>query len=61
MMNEYSRQHVVEVLRRCGFHELADEALRVLPDRVDLETLDKFTAPSNLTVEELVDRMGGSP
>ena len=60
-MAEYSRQHVVEVLRRCGLYEIADEAQQVLPDPVDLETLDRFTAPYDLTINELVDRMGGSP
>jgi hypothetical protein len=39
------------MLRRMGFPELAEEALRVLPDPVDLD----FAA------EELTDRMGGSP
>lgn len=61
MVTEYSRQEVVGVLQRCGFPDLADEALRVLPDPVDLDTLDKFAAPYDLTIDELVSRLGGSP
>jgi hypothetical protein len=32
-----ARQDVVDMLRRTGFPELAEEALRVLPDPVDLD------------------------
>ncbi len=33
---QYSRQHVVNVLHRLGYTELADEASRDLPDPVDI-------------------------
>jgi hypothetical protein len=32
---QLTRQHVVDVLRRTGLPELAEEALRDLPDPVD--------------------------
>ena len=34
---QYSRQEVVDMLRRAGFHEAADEAIVELPDPVDLQ------------------------
>ncbi len=38
----YSRQYVADSLRRQGFPELADIALRELPDPVDIEQLEKL-------------------
>lgn len=32
-----SRQQLVEILRRTGYPDLADEALKALPDPVDLD------------------------
>jgi hypothetical protein len=61
MATEYRKQDVVDVLRRTGCRELAEEAERVLPDPVDFETLDELAAPYDLTIDELVSRMGGSP
>ena len=34
---QISREKVVEMFRHAGHRELADEAVRVLPDPVDLE------------------------
>jgi hypothetical protein len=34
---QLTRQHVVDLLRRAGLGEMADEALRDLPDPVDSE------------------------
>ena len=36
---QFSRQHVVDLLRRAGWSELADEASRTLPDPVDVKQL----------------------
>jgi hypothetical protein len=58
---EYSRQHLVIVLRRTGLTEVADEAEDTLPDPVDSETVDRFCAAHGLTKDTLMDRMGGSP
>jgi hypothetical protein len=56
-----ARQDVVDVLRRTGLPELAEEALRVLPDPVDLEFAAEVLQSYGVTTDELIDRMGGSP
>jgi hypothetical protein len=57
----YSRQWVVDTLRRLGFTQEADEALRVLPDEIDREQLVEFGDRYGLDSSMLTDRMGGSP
>jgi len=57
----YSRQWVVDTLRRIGYLQEADEALRVLPDDVDLEQLQEFGDRHGISRDDLIDRMGGSP
>jgi hypothetical protein len=56
-----ARQDVAEVLRRAGLPELAEEALRVLPDPVDLGFAEQFLQSYGVTRDGLTDRMGGSP
>ena len=56
----YSRQHFASTLRRTGFPEASDEALRVLPDPVDEHQIAAFLAPYGITMDELVSRMGGA-
>jgi hypothetical protein len=56
-----ARQDVVDMLRRAGFPELAEEALRVLPDPVDLDFAAEVLESYGVTRDELIDRMGGSP
>ena len=58
---QLTRQHVVDVLRRAGLPEMADEALRDLPDPVDSEQVAAWAVPYGLNMGELVSRMGGSP
>jgi hypothetical protein len=58
---EFSRKSVVRTLRRLGYRQVADEALRVLPDRIDEEQLFKFGDEHGISRDELIDRMGGSP
>jgi hypothetical protein len=58
---QLTRQHVVDVLRRTGFAEVADEASRVLPDPVDLDDLHRFLEPRGISKEVLTSQMGGSP
>jgi hypothetical protein len=57
----YSRQQVVDVLARCGFSQLADEALRVLPDPIDSDQLDEWGVKYGLTINDLISQRGGSP
>ena len=56
-----ARQDVVDVLRRTGLPELAEEALRVLPDPVDLDYAAVVLQSYGVTKDELIDRMGGRP
>ena len=57
----FSRQWVVETLRRAGYQREAEEASRVLPDQIDDKQLEEFGAQHGISRSELVDRMGGSP
>ena len=56
-----SRRHVADMLRRLGFPELADVALRELPDPVDAEQLESWGMRHGVSKDDLVSRMGGSP
>jgi hypothetical protein len=49
------------MLRRTGLPELAEEALRVLPDPVDLDFVAEVLQRYGVTMDDLIDRMGGSP
>src|SRR5215469_12486623 len=46
---QHRRQHVVQVLRKTGFPEIADAGLRVLPDPVEVEDVEKFLASFGIT------------
>ena len=56
-----SRQWVVDMLRRMGYPQEADQAARELPDPVDLEQLREFGDQHGISRDELTSRMGGSP
>lgn len=58
---QYSRQEVVDMLRRAGFREAADEAMRELPDPVDLEHVQEWGWRHGITRDVLISQMGGSP
>ena len=60
-MMQYSREHLALTLRRTGFPEAAEKALRVLPDPVGGDQIAAFLTPYGITLDELVSRMGGSP
>lgn len=57
----YSRQEVVRMLRQAGFGETADEAMRDLPDPVDLDHLREWGRQRGITREVLTSQLGGSP
>ena len=59
-MMQYSRNHFALTLRRTGFPEVAEEALRVLPDPVESDQIAAFLAPYGITLDEIVSRMGGT-
>ena len=58
---QFTRQHVVDVLRNAGFRKAADEAMRVLPDPIDLDYAARLAGPYGITESELISRMGGNP
>jgi hypothetical protein len=58
---QYSRQWVVDMFRRMGYPQLADEALRDLPDPVDLDELQGWSMRHGISRDDLISRMGGSP
>jgi hypothetical protein len=58
---QYNRQYVIDSMRRLGYQQLADEALRDLPDPVDLDELQAWCLRHGLTRDDLISRMGGSP
>jgi hypothetical protein len=61
VMDQYSRQHVVDLLNRMGYAQLAKEASRVLPDPVDADEVGTWGQQHGLTYDDLVSQMGGSP
>jgi hypothetical protein len=61
MPTQFSRQHVIDVLNRVGYTELAEEASRVLPDPVDFDQLEQLVIRYGVTRDDLINRMGGSP
>jgi hypothetical protein len=58
---QISRQHVVDRFRQWGYHQLADEASRDLPDPVDFDELQEWSLRHGLSHDDLISRMGGSP
>jgi hypothetical protein len=58
---QLTRQHVVDVLRKAGLPQMADEALRELPEPVDSEQVAPWAVPYGVSMDELTSRMGGSP
>jgi hypothetical protein len=57
----YSRQWLAETLRRLGYSQEADDALRELPDEFDLEQLMEFGQRHGISRGALIEQMGGSP
>jgi hypothetical protein len=60
-MQQYSRQHVVDDLNRLGYRELAEVALRDLPDPVDIDRLTEWCLQHGVPEDEVISRIGGSP
>ena len=58
---QVTRQHVVDLLRMAALPDLAQEALRALPDPVEYTHAERFLAQYGLTKDELISRRGGSP
>jgi hypothetical protein len=60
-MQQYSRQHVVDLLNRLGHADVAEEASRVLPDPADVDQIIAFSTEHGISHDELISEMGGSP
>ena len=60
-MQQFSRQHVVDLLHTLRRTDLIDEASRDLPDPVDLDRFVAWAMQHGLSRDEMVSRMGGSP
>ena len=60
-MQQYSRRHVIDLLNRLGYTQLAEEAPRVLPDRVDADQVSTWGMQHGLSRDDLMSQMGGSP
>jgi drug/metabolite transporter, DME family len=55
------KQWFVNTLRRLGYTEAAEEAERELPDSVSTDELIKFSDRFNISRDEVMSQMGGSP
>jgi hypothetical protein len=55
------RQWVVSLLRHAGYPKAAEEAERVLPERVTMEQIREFADRHGVSHDEIVSQMGGSP
>jgi hypothetical protein len=58
---EVSRDHVVHILRRAGFREVAAEAEKELPAALDLEAALNWCMQHGVTESDIVSQLGGSP
>jgi hypothetical protein len=58
---QFSRQEVVDTLRKVGLPEVAEEAMRDLPDPVDSDDCAAWGARHGITRDALISLMGGSP
>jgi hypothetical protein len=60
-LEQYTKQHVLDLLTRLGYTDLADEARRVLPDPIDANELSQWWTQHGLSHDHLTSQMGGSP
>jgi len=56
----YTRRWLVDILRRLGYTQAADAALREMPDEFDLKQLQEFGDRHGISRDEVTDAMGGS-
>ena len=52
---------MVDLLRRLGYTQEADDALREMPDEFDYKQLEEFAGRHGIYRDELISQMGGSP
>lgn len=59
--HKHSREEIVDMLRRAGLSEIADEAMKELPDRVSMQEAEEWGVRHGVTRDLLISQMGGSP
>jgi hypothetical protein len=57
----YTKQWLVNILRRLGYTQAANDALREMPEEFDLKKLQEFGERHGISRDEVTDAMGGSP
>ena len=57
----YDRKWLVDLLSYLGYTQAADDALRVLPEEVDLQQLQRFADRHGINRDDVISQMGGSP
>ena len=60
-MQKYGRQHVIDLLNRLGYTQLAEEASRIPPDLVDVDQISTWWMQHGLSRDDSISQMGGSP
>ncbi len=55
-----TKEQVLALMRRLGMNDRLDEAQRTLPDVVDLDRDAPILAQLGLSLDEAVNRLGGS-
>ena len=58
---QWSRQGVVNALRRAGMDDAAADALQAFPDPVDSADIVPFCERHDMSKEEMMELMGSSP
>ena len=58
---QYGRQEVVDLLRKAGLPDAADEAIAELPDPVSFQDVDEWATQHAITRDVLISQLGGSP
>ena len=58
---QYTRQELVDLLRKAGLSEAADKAGEELPDRVEEEEVERWGMRYGITRDLLISQFGGSP
>lgn len=56
----YTKQWLVDILRRLGYTKEAEDALREMPDEFDLEQLQEFGDRHGISRDEVTNRLGFS-
>ena len=58
---EVTKQHIADLLRQTGYAAVADEAIRDLPDPVELDRAEPSYQLYGITKDSMISQTGGSP